>query len=94
MPFYRLPEDVGDPGGFVHINFGRGKRARNAPRPCGALRGDGTACGWVSGFQCDWKFPGGRTCDRHLCTHHAREVALDKHLCPEHELAALAWALI
>jgi hypothetical protein len=44
-------------------------------------------------FECDWKVPGKKsgTCDRPLCAVHAKEVAPNKHLCPEHQSAWDAW---
>jgi len=92
MPWYRMPN-----GDKVHINFGHAGN-KKAPRPCGARRPDGTVCGWMAGYQCDWKtgapYPNGEpepTCDRHLCEAHAFEIDTDKHLCQEHVEAYRAW---
>lgn len=85
MPWYRHPDGV-----VAHINFGRRGNAR-APVPCQADREDGSRCGWISGFQCDWKIGGGKTCDRWICEAHAQEVGQDKHLCPEHQAAYREW---
>ena len=82
MPFYRLPNGLA-----CHINIGR----RKAPPACREKRDDGTVCGWISSFQCDWKMGGGRTCDRNLCEQHAQEVAPNKHLCPEHQKEYEKW---
>jgi hypothetical protein len=51
------------------------------------------ACGRACEFECDWKTPIRKsgTCDRALCSHHAKEVAPGKHLCPEHQKAYEAW---
>lgn len=68
------------PGGGVAIVCG----ARPSRKRC-------TSCGRPSGFQCDWKLPGGKTCDRHLCGQCAQEVAPEKHLCPEHQAAYRHW---
>lgn len=53
-------------------------------------------CAWCSpakpsAFLCDWKVAKGRTCDKAICSAHAKEVAKDKHLCPEHQKAYEAW---
>ena len=47
-------------------------------------------CRAPSKYQCDWKVEGG-TCDRHICAEHAKEVAENKHLCPEHQAAYQDW---
>jgi hypothetical protein len=82
MTWYRTPD-----GCTVHINFGS---AKNLPRPCAARRPDGTICGWIATFQCDWKVPGG-TCSRYLCEQHTFEVAGGKHLCPAHVVEYMNW---
>jgi len=49
---------------------------------------------WRTGqFLCDWKVRGwgSGTCDRAMCSTHAREVAPGKHLCGEHQLAWDDW---
>lgn len=61
---------------------------------CGApTRKRFCACGRPCEFECDWKTPLKKsgTCDRSLCSHHAKEVAPGKHLCPEHQKAYEAW---
>lgn len=93
MPWYRMPG-----GQSVHINFG-GKGNRTAPPACRERRPDGTACGWMTACQCDWKLSdvvysetkAPATCDRHLCEAHAFEIGPDKHLCPEHLEAYRLW---
>lgn len=47
-------------------------------------------------FLCDWKIGkkdngSPKTCDKPLCAAHAREVAPEKHICPEHVPAYNAW---
>lgn len=84
MPWYRMPD-----GTPVHLNLGRGNRS--APPACRVLRLDGSVCGWLSGYQCDWKIGVGKTCDRWICEAHAQQVGPDKHLCPEHQRAYRAW---
>ncbi len=49
------------------------------------------ACFAAGGYQCDWKLPGGKTCDAHICPTHALKVGDDKHLCPLHQEAYEAW---
>ncbi len=47
-------------------------------------------CPGAGEFQCDWKLSKGKRpkrCDRYLCKSHAKEVAPEKHLCPEHQFA-------
>jgi hypothetical protein len=41
-------------------------------------------CNATSGFQCDYRVQGGKTCDRHLCAVHAHQVGPDAHFCPTH----------
>lgn len=83
MPFYRMKD-----GTPYHVKFSsRGK----APPPCGARRDDGTACGVISGFLCDWKVGPRMTCDLPLCDDHAQQVAPDKHLCPAHQVEWQQW---
>lgn len=41
-------------------------------------------CNAPSGFQCDHRMKGGKTCDRHLCATHAHQVGDDVHFCPTH----------
>ncbi len=82
MPIYRTAE-----GGWMHLNLGR----RRGPPACREKRSDGTVCGCITKFQCDWKMDAGATCDRHLCPAHALEVGTDKHLCPMHQAAYQQW---
>lgn len=82
MPCYRID------GGIICM--GR----RGAPRHCG-VRG----CGRMAAYLCDGPARGatlrqaqgeardGETCDRPLCEGHAREVARNRHLCPDCETA-------
>lgn len=54
------------------------------------------SCGARGTLLCDWKTgktAAGKvkTCDRPICSAHAREVAPDKHLCPEHSAAYDEW---
>jgi hypothetical protein len=51
-------------------------------------------CGWCRNegiFLCDWKLGKAVTCDKAICSHHAEEVADEKHLCPEHQRAYQRW---
>lgn len=71
------------PGGGTAIICG----PRQRQRKCGACpvpRSPAT-------LLCDWKMPGGKTCDKPLCSLHGRKVADDKHLCPEHSAAYDQW---
>jgi hypothetical protein len=66
------------------IICGRGSRARRRCRHCGA----------DAPYLCDWKLEAlGRshTCSRPICVAHAVEVGVDRHLCPEHQGAYVAW---
>lgn len=52
------------------------------------------ACGKPSQFQCDAE--AGRrsgTCDRHMCTSCATELAPDLHVCPKHTASKLPAAV-
>jgi hypothetical protein len=53
------------------------------------------ACGRPCEFLCDWKVRGKKsgTCDRPICARHAKRVAPEKHLCPEHQEAWDNWKL-
>ena len=73
-------ETVKLPGGGAAIVCGRGRRKY---RCC--------ACTLAGGLQCDWKVSPTKTCDRFICPDHAKEVAPEKHLCPEHQEAYKAW---
>lgn len=54
-------------------------------------------CGGPGEFMCDWKLSKGTpavpgaTCDRRICAAHAKEVAPQKHLCPEHQGTYARW---
>jgi hypothetical protein len=48
------------------------------------------SCGAPATLLCDWKVGKG-TCDKPICAAHAEEVAPDKHLCPEHQVAYREW---
>jgi len=45
------------------------------------------ACGRQATLLCDWKVAAHKsgTCDRPICSHHAKQVAPGKHLCPLHQ---------
>jgi hypothetical protein len=61
---------------------------------CGARRKQQyCACGRACEFLCDWKVSGklSGTCDKPICAHHAKQVAPQKHLCPEHQQAFESW---
>lgn len=78
MPFYRMPD-----GAPVHVKLS-GRKTR-APAPCAAKRPDGTKCGWMSGYLCDWPVnEAGDTCDAPLCEAHAHVIGEDRHCCPAH----------
>lgn len=71
-------------GGFTTIVCQRGVR----PKLC--------ACGAPATLQCDWKVgkkknDQPKTCDRYICKQHALEVALEKHLCVEHQASYKQW---
>jgi hypothetical protein len=90
MPMYWNPD-----GSHLHLKLA-GPPA-TWPKHCQAKRAQGEPhagewCGCMAEFQCDWKLPNGKRCDRHLCKPHALMVAQDKHLCPEHQQAYIAWA--
>jgi hypothetical protein len=44
-------------------------------------------CGRPAEALCDWKVAARKsgTCDRPICSRHAKQVAPGKHLCPEHQ---------
>jgi len=50
-------------------------------------------CGGRAELLCDWKVSDRKsgTCDRPICHRCAKEVAADKHLCPDHQSAYRAW---
>ncbi|MBB5443251.1 MULTISPECIES: hypothetical protein [unclassified Paraburkholderia] len=54
-------------------------RDRRTERRCSV-----DSCRAPSGYQCDFPVSRGKTCDRHLCAAHAREIAPDVHYCPRH----------
>jgi hypothetical protein len=74
-------------GGMVHINMGRGKRAKKAPPACRFHRWakdeDGTRrrvyCLCITTRLCDW--PG---CDAPMCDEHALALADNLDVCPTH----------
>lgn len=70
-------------GGIGMIVCGR-PRGRPRARKC-------CSCKSTSQFQCDWKVGKAKTCDKYLCRTHAKEVAPEKHLCPEHQKAYDQW---
>lgn len=51
------------------------------------------SCGRPCDFLCDWKVPANEsgTCDKPICSNHSKQVALGKHLCPEHQLQWDDW---
>jgi hypothetical protein len=72
------------PGGGVAIVCGRGMRRARRCRHC--------ACD--ASFLCDGKIEAlgtVNTCDRPICSAHAFEIAPEKHLCPAHLVAYIAW---
>jgi hypothetical protein len=72
---------------LVHINFGRGKRAKKAPTPCPFFRyaknEDGTRrrvyCLCITEYLCDW--PG---CNAPFCPDHRLNLGPDLDVCPTH----------
>lgn len=79
MPWYRMAD-----GTPFHAKIG-GRKER-VPAPCAAKRDDGSRCGQISGYLCDWPVNDqGDTCDAPLCATHANVVADDRHLCPKHK---------
>lgn len=50
-------------------------------------------CGREATSLCDWKVSARKsgTCDEPICTHHAKQVAPGKHLCPAHQLEYDHW---
>lgn len=85
MAWYRTKE-----GYPMHINSGR-VGEKKAPLPCMARRDDKTICQQISLYACDWKLGAGGACDNPLCDDHANQVAPDKHLCPDHQVAYAEW---
>lgn len=73
MPFYR----VDGIEGLVHM------KGRRLPPPC-SVKG----CLRMSAYQCDGPVAPNRTCDRHLCKLHAKEVGKNRHHCPDCAAAA------
>ena len=85
MPWYRMRSDM--PGALAFGRFHLKLSKRHATPPC-------SVCGYVGDRMCDWKlgkdarnYGAPRRCGRWLCIHCTSEPALDKDLCPEHELA-------
>lgn len=68
------------PGGGVAIACGSRPRVKKC-----------VACQRPGLLLCDWKMPGGKTCDRPICADHADHVAEDKDLCPAHQQAYREW---
>lgn len=60
---------------------------------CGVRSRSCSSCGRTADFLCDWKVEGNKsgTCDRAICSVHAKQVAPEKHLCPEHQRAHADW---
>jgi hypothetical protein len=85
MPWYRVN------GMMMHLNFGRDKK--RIPVPCQAKHAASSNewCAAISEYQCDWKLGDGRRCDKWICKEHALNVAQDKHLCPNHQIAYAEW---
>lgn len=79
MPVYRVN------GTMVHIKL---DRRTKAPAPCCARitlpGGRADKCMAISTILCDYELEGGGTCDAPLCAGHAKQVGVDKHLCPIH----------
>ena len=50
-------------------------------------------CGRVASFLCDWKVRERKsgTCDKPICSSHAKQVAPGKHLCPFHQHQYDSW---
>lgn len=51
---------------------------------CGELGPHCGECSGVGDYLCDYPVGDGKTCDRPLCEHHAKEVAPEIHYCPSH----------
>lgn len=75
-------DSVKMPGGGTAIICG----VRTHPRYC-------ATCGREAVALCDWKVPSkySGTCDQPMCAQHAKRVALNKHLCPEHQRRYDEW---
>jgi hypothetical protein len=61
---------------------------------CGDRRPIGFCiCGREALFLCDWKVweKKSGTCDAPICGRHAKEVAPEKHLCPQHQRRYDQW---
>lgn len=84
MPWYRIN------GTTVHV---RGTKLPPACcAPVGVKASDGQAmeiCLAPSAFLCDGPGEGRRTCDRPLCEAHARQIGVNRHLCPAHHVLHL-----
>lgn len=52
---------------------------------CGRVRRQRCACGKTATRACDWKVPGGKTCDAPLCKGCTHSPAPDKDLCSPHK---------
>lgn len=79
MPSYRVNMGPGRERAYVHLNMGSGRRRQNAPKHCRARCDDGTYCGGMQQYECDWP-----ACDKPLCRDCAFAIGKDYHLCPEH----------
>lgn len=90
MAWYRIAG-----GGTVHINFGRGRKARErAPLPCRApftWPDGGMVCQCMSLYLCDWKTGLEETCSMPMCSDHAFDAGPDRHLCPGHREEYRVW---
>lgn len=51
---------------------------------CGDLGPHCAECADVGSFLCDYPVGKDKTCDRHMCSDHATEVAPDLHYCAGH----------
>lgn len=72
----RLPD-----GSVAHVRMS-GSRSTKPP--------DCRWCFSVHTFLCDHPLAGGGTCDAPMCSLHAKEVGVDRHLCPDHAPGAPA----
>lgn len=73
----------------AHIKLPGGGHA--IVRYSGARQKKCKVCKHAAPYLCDWKVGKAKTCDKPICGQHAKEVAPDKHLCPEHQVAYDAW---
>jgi hypothetical protein len=61
------------PGGATAIVCGRGKKQRHC-----------AYCGGPANLLCDWKLPGGKTCDLPICSRCSTHEGADKDYCKIH----------